>query len=217
MQTSSKQVPTSAPADAGQQSRRERQKAETRECLYRAALRLFAERGFGATTVEDITKAAGVAKGTFFVHFQSKEQVFSVSLETQLANVAAAVRDAANTGQSTKAVLHRLFHRNAERFVGSATLTGALFSSIFLNQAVRRITADGMATGRRGLTKIIALGQQRGEIRADRKPEAIALTFQQVLLGTVVVWAVHAEGRLSSRLDISFGDFWAAVAAEKEK
>jgi AcrR family transcriptional regulator len=207
-----RQAFTSAPAGAGRGSRRELQKAETRESLYRAALRLFAERGLAATTVEDITKAAGVAKGTFFFHFPAKEQVFSVFIENQLANVARAVQDAPKTPDGTKELLRRLFYRNAEEFGRNATLTRALLSSVFLNEAARQIMAQGMLSGRQGLAKIVTQGQDRGEIRTDRKPESIALAFQQALLGTIVVWAAQGKGTLSSRLNVSFKEFWSAIA-----
>src|SRR5580658_8514734 len=57
--------------------RRERHRAEIRERLFRAALRLFAERGYLQTTVEDITEAADVGKGTFFNYFPTKEHVLA--------------------------------------------------------------------------------------------------------------------------------------------
>ena len=68
---------TAAPAvrpDAST-SRRERRKQETRRSLRAAALTLFTENGFDATTITDITDAADVAPRTFFLHFASKEAV----------------------------------------------------------------------------------------------------------------------------------------------
>jgi len=54
---------------------RGRRKAATREELRRAARTCFADRGYAATNVGDISAAAGVAHGTFYVHFAAKEAV----------------------------------------------------------------------------------------------------------------------------------------------
>ena len=54
-------------------SRRERKKKETRQRLLQSALESFREKGYSATTIEDITQQADVAKGTFFNYFASKE------------------------------------------------------------------------------------------------------------------------------------------------
>ena len=56
-------------------SRRERKKLQTRHALRSHGLRLFAEQGFDATTVSDITEAADVAPRTFFLHYSSKEDL----------------------------------------------------------------------------------------------------------------------------------------------
>jgi AcrR family transcriptional regulator len=63
----------SAVAQAG--GRRQRRRDRTRAALMEAALRLFSERGYDATTIEEITEAADVAPRTFFSYFSSKEEV----------------------------------------------------------------------------------------------------------------------------------------------
>jgi len=49
---------------------------KTREKLLRAAEAEFGERGFHAVAISDITRSAGVALGTFYVYFESKEEIF---------------------------------------------------------------------------------------------------------------------------------------------
>lgn len=56
-------------------TRRERKKEETKERIFKAALKLFKTKGFEATTVDDIAAKADVAKGTFFNYFPRKEEV----------------------------------------------------------------------------------------------------------------------------------------------
>src|SRR5947208_8073451 len=79
--------------------RRQRRSAETRERLFRAALKLFTEKGFAETTVEDITNAADVGKGTFFNYFPSKEHILIAFSEMQLGKLQEAVNNARKTNE----------------------------------------------------------------------------------------------------------------------
>ena len=57
------------------EGRRVRKRRQTRERIENAAMALFLQRGFDATTIEDITEAADVSKRSFFDYFPSKEEV----------------------------------------------------------------------------------------------------------------------------------------------
>lgn len=62
--------------DAKTRGKREETKASNRQAIIDAARRVFAELGYGATTVRDIIRATDLASGTFYNYFKSKEEVF---------------------------------------------------------------------------------------------------------------------------------------------
>ncbi|WNM34771.1 helix-turn-helix domain-containing protein [Streptomyces sp. Li-HN-5-11] len=75
-------------------TRRQMYAEQTRTDLTAAARKLFVEKGFAGTSVEAVTAAAQVSKGTFYHHFPDKKAMFA-ELYTELAQQAAALSDAA--------------------------------------------------------------------------------------------------------------------------
>ena len=75
------------------QGLRERKKQRTREQIIEAAMGLFGERGYQATTIADIATAADVAPRTFFSYFPSKEAVVFYNVDRDLEGLASALRD----------------------------------------------------------------------------------------------------------------------------
>ena len=49
---------------------------KTKRKIFETSMKLFAEKGYDATSIEDITATVGVAKGTLYYHFSSKEEIF---------------------------------------------------------------------------------------------------------------------------------------------
>ena len=89
---------------AGVPGLRERKRQQTRERLTRAAMALFLERGFEATTLDDIAAAADISRRSFFHYFASKEDVvFAWHEETTAALIAAVEARPANESMLTAA------------------------------------------------------------------------------------------------------------------
>jgi AcrR family transcriptional regulator len=78
-------------AASGPAGLRERKRQQTRERLTRAAMALFLERGFEATTLDDIAAAADISRRSFFHYFASKEDVVFAWQEESTAALIAAV------------------------------------------------------------------------------------------------------------------------------
>lgn len=189
---------------------------ETREKIFRAAMQLFAERGFFQTTTEDITEAADVGQGTFFNYFPTKQHVLTVLSEKQM-GWAMLARQEADAGKLTiHNVLNRLMHNIAREPGKSQALTRSLMTAFLSNDEVRQFVRDNMARGRENLGEIVKLGQQRGELRPDLKPSDVAMTFQRNVIGTLLLWAMQTEGDLDAWIEKTFYDFWSAVESRQQ-
>lgn len=106
-----------------EKNRFDRRKEQTRQALRRAAQALILEKGFSLVTVDDIVRAADVARGTFYLHYRDKEELVWDIVKTQLdeldAESAAEVGDAglgrpaqlaAITAGFERAARHRKFY-----------------------------------------------------------------------------------------------------------
>lgn len=206
--------------DVAPQGRRERRAAETRIRLFRCALALFAEHGLPNVTVEDITEAADVGKGTFFNYFETKDHVLGVMAEIQIGKIREAGSRAARGTQSIYATLHSLAQQLTEEPGRSPALARALISSFLGSVNVREIVKRTMLDGRNVVGELIVAGQNSGEIRPNLKKEKAAMQFLQAVMGTVLIWSLHESPALSVLIEDSFQHFWRSIAVsgvEQEK
>jgi AcrR family transcriptional regulator len=197
--------------------RRERRATETRERIFRAALRLFAERGFVATTVNDITEAADVGKGTFFNYFPSKEHALAAFGEMQVSKVAAAVTDPDAADRPIDDTMRRMVHALAEEPGRSPALMRAVLTATLTSAPMRHLMLKNLKRARTVLAEFFAGAQRRGDLPRDRKPEDIARAMQRMFFGTMFMWAVDPSGELRERFEQSFELFWSAVRASGKR
>ncbi|HEV2485827.1 MAG TPA: TetR/AcrR family transcriptional regulator [Terracidiphilus sp.] len=191
--------------------RRQRRSAETRLRLFRCALQLIAKRGLSNVTVEDITEAADVGKGTFFNYFETKDQVLGVMAEIQVAKIKEASSRAALGKQAIYAVLRQLAQRLAEEPGRSPGLARAFISSFLANDRVREIVKRNMQDGRKAIEELVTEGQKRGEIDSRLKSGKIALQFLQACIGSVLLWSLHEKPALGAWIEDSFQHFWRSI------
>ena len=179
-------------------NRRERRRVETRERLYRAALELFGERGFLETTVEDITEAADVGKGTFFNYFPTKEHILAAYGGERIAAVERALEEARTTKGSVLDVLGRLAGDSAGQSHENPAVLRAIYAAHASCAPVRAELQKRMRVSRQKLAEIIAIAQERGEVRRDAAPLELARLIQAVIMGFTMAWALNPETPLQS-------------------
>ncbi len=92
----------------GTKDRRARDKASRREAILNAAKEVFAEKGLLASTIDDVAQRAEVAKGTIYLHFKAKEEMFMALMDQGLALVGKRFTEAVDLALPADENLRRL-------------------------------------------------------------------------------------------------------------
>jgi len=192
--------------------RRQRRSAETREQLFRAALRLFAEKGFAETTVEDITNAADVGKGTFFNYFPSKEHILIAFSDMQLSKLQATVDQMRARPEPMRSFFRAMTLRMTEEPSKSPDVVRALLQANLSSSSVRSVMLERSARAEGLLTQLVQIGQERGEFRRDVPALELAQVFRQTIFGTLLMWSLHGDASLSDRIERALEVLWMGLA-----
>jgi len=166
------------------QGRRERKKEETRRRITLAALELFHEKGFDATTVDEITERADVAKGTFFNYFPKKESVLEALSQEWMER---AEEHATRHGRTASERILAVFGGVAASYGEDRGLARML-----VRVSMERMVCPEPDTARTGLyQKVVSAirdGQASGEFRPDVDPDAVFGVVASVFMGTLLWW-----------------------------
>jgi AcrR family transcriptional regulator len=135
----------------------------THQRLIRAALELFSSRGYHDTTTAQIAKKAGVAEGTIYRHFQSKQQLLNELYRAALRWAAKTVDDA--PGATPRARLTLV----AQGLVEGAVRDPAVVKLGLIERHDAVLDDESRRTAREfrmGLERVIAQGKAEGAVRA---------------------------------------------------
>ncbi len=167
-------------------SRREANKRSKRQRLLHASLRLFREKGFANTTVAEITAAAGVAKGTFFNYFATKEDVLLALGEQTLGKLQLNAQTVPGR-ESTRGKIKAIFAALAAGLDADRELVREMvYRGLRLPDLAdrRRARLDFRAT----LILLLNQGQRLGEVRPDVDIHFVADTLYTLYFQQVVIW-----------------------------
>jgi AcrR family transcriptional regulator len=192
--------------------RRQRRSAETRERLFRAALLLFAEKGFAETTVEDITNAADVGKGTFFNYFPSKEHILIAFSDMQLSKLQNTVDQMRDRPEPMRSFFRSMTIRMTEEPSKSPDVVRALLQANLSSSSVRSVMRERSDRAEGLLTQLVQIGQERGEFRRDAPALELAQVFRQTIFGTLLMWSLHGDASLSERIERALEVLWMGLA-----
>lgn len=168
---------------------REELKEQIRAALLQAGIELIEEHGVETTTIEAITSRAGVAKGTFYNYFKTKEDLIYAAVQEGYEGWEGQLEQILRLHSSTPERLSAVFRRIIAWVEQHPELNW-----IWLMEGLRRMRSSERARSpfKEILRRIFAAGQESGEIRAGRPPEALAYDLSGLFL-------VHAARAYSLR------------------
>src|SRR5437660_5947869 len=159
-------------------SRRDSTPGPKRDAILRAAIDVFADRGFFSAQVADIARAAGVAAGTVYLYFKSKDDLLVSIFDRSMRDGLAAGRAAVANLDDPRERLRRLARAHLARLGGDRNL--AVVFQVELRQSTKFMERFSSTLLRDYLGLIrdaIADGQHAGAFRGDIKATVAAKVF----------------------------------------
>jgi len=158
-----------------------------KEAILKAAIQLFAERGFHVTATSEVAKRAGVAEGTIFHHFKTKEGILRYIFDEMMDVYVEGIKTRLIKGISGLDAIEELirfhFRFSEER---SEELTVVIRDFPFRitepGSPLREVVTSGLLRVTNIIRECIEMGQKDGSIR-DISPTEAAFTIQGMLNG----------------------------------
>jgi TetR/AcrR family acrAB operon transcriptional repressor len=168
--------------------------AETRQAILRAALAEFSRRGYSATTLDGVARAAGVTRGAVYWHFANKAALYEELLRTFGGQAGAIMGAAAAEGGDFIAICRRILTRLLTRLEEDQELRAVMELSLFKTEHTAEL-AEVVVNQRAGMKELIAqlaeimrAGIAEGALRAGLDPFDVARGFLAYQQGVFHLW-----------------------------
>jgi AcrR family transcriptional regulator len=167
--------------------------ARTREEILEAAIKLFARRGFLATTMAELAKAIRMTPGALYWHFPTKEDLLLAAIEELHQRYMKEFVDLVSEGRKLTAKQQLIgFMERTQNFLRYHREYGIFFGMVAAESAdsherVAGALRDALGTYAQALAGIIKYGQQKtGEFRKEVDAQTIAQSLMGAHMGLIV-------------------------------
>jgi TetR/AcrR family acrAB operon transcriptional repressor len=175
--------------------RKTKEEAEkTRQALLKAALTIFSQKGYAATTLEDVATEAGVTRGAIYWHFGSKVELYTALLEEYSARGSEIAQAAVAEGGSMLEILYRIFVRLLTAVENDTALRAVMEINLFKTEYSPELSetlSKQIKSGRillTGIAQAMEQGIKAGELRSDMQAEDLARAFIAFQNGLLHLW-----------------------------
>lgn len=159
-----------------------------RERILRAAIEVFASRGYHQALLDDVAKAAGVGKGTIYLYVPDKEGLLLEAIRHQMEVHERHLHERVQATKDTIDKLYQLIYLDFQHLLNNVELAKVLLAERAALGFSPEFQAS-MATMRKRrkelLVDVMNEGQAKGVLRADARPDKLALAFTGIIGGPV--------------------------------
>ncbi|HEY8039724.1 MAG TPA: TetR/AcrR family transcriptional regulator [Polyangiaceae bacterium] len=169
---------------------------DKRERILDAAVRVFAKKGFHATRVSEVAKAAGVADGTIYLYFKSKDELLVSLFEDRVERLLAFMHQELPRTASASEKLRRIIELQLGLLEGERDLAEVI--TVILRQStklMKEYAAPKFTAYLDAIARVISDGQAAGELRGDVSPHLAARAIFGALDGITMTWALGKADR----------------------
>lgn len=177
-------------------SNRKLQANETRNRIFETAKQLFLENGFENVSVDSIVDAAGVSKGSFYVHFESKDMLPSIFINDYINNVDLDYKiylEDKDNKAPTSEILILVTEKIAEHMAGKIGCD--IMKTLYKSHISKSIDTNYSMIYSRELYKVYAdileRGLHLGDVRSDIPVDTLAKHMILALRGITFEWCVQ--------------------------
>lgn len=179
---------------AGQKGVTVKSVIDKREAILRAAIKVFAQFGYFNSKVSDIASEAGIADGTVYLYFKSKDEILHSIFDRAMAEFIADGKKELAVIDTPKAKLTRIAELHLEKLGADRDL--AIVFQVELRGSTKfmqEFSAAGFADYLDIIRKTIENGQRVGDFRNDIKPIVAAKIFYGALDEMVTNWILSKK------------------------
>jgi len=163
---------------------------ETKGRIIKSAIKLFANKGFHETKVEDIAVESGVAKGTIYLYFKSKEEIMESSLDFIFSEAINSynVPDNLDFYESIKMIVENNFRFISENMDFYKMLFKGIYSVNIENKVKRKECKHKIFSSvLSSIEKIISKGINEGKIKRNVSVKDLSLIFVNTIVFSLMV------------------------------
>ena len=168
---------------------REQKKLDTRQAIMQAAVKLFSEKGFEKTSIEELARAAGIGKGTIYSYFQNKTDILHAFCEDEMVCLHQELTDNADKEIPLLQQMVRIY-MSEFRHITENREFGRLFmqETVFPREVDLERHLENEDNYFKLLFPLLEKAQERGELRKDIELLYITGHFYGLYLLLVSAW-----------------------------